>query len=112
MLSDESRPTARVLSDDVSPATREKRPVSRKKLKNLPLTSSHSKSGRPGEIFQLRGRYHAIETPIILTKTANLAAKSETYSVGSALSRVRDQDMLIEPRRSLDSDERFVRINF
>src|SRR5205814_9961462 len=32
-----------------APATREKRPVSRKKLKNLPLTSSHSKSERPGE---------------------------------------------------------------
>ncbi|PYK81591.1 MAG: hypothetical protein DMF14_05325 [Verrucomicrobia bacterium] len=60
----------------------------------------------------MRGRYHAIETPIILTKTANLAAKSETYSAGSALSRVRDKDILIVPRRSLDSDERFVRINF
>src|SRR6266699_6140073 len=111
MLSDESRPTARVLSDDVSPATREKRPVSRKKLKNLPLTSSHSKSGRPGECSNCVTDIMRSKRQLFWRKRPISPQKAKHIRWGSALSRVRDKDILIVPRRSLDSDERFVRIN-
>src|SRR5438270_8671346 len=63
MLSDESPPTARVLSDDVSLARRERRLVSRKRLENLAPTSSCSTSA--SSEFSNCGRNRTIDSRII-----------------------------------------------
>src|SRR5438270_11292687 len=109
MLSDESPPTARVLSDDVSLARRERRLVSRKRLENLAPTSSCSTSAS-SEIFQLREKsYHRFSD--YFRRTANPAAKSETYLVGEALSRVCEH-VLNWSQRCLGGDGRLVRNKF
>src|SRR5438477_10094376 len=80
MLSDESPPTARVLSDDVSLARHERRLVSRKRLE-IPAPTSSCSTSASSEIFQLREKsYHRFS--VYFRRTANQPAKSETYLVG------------------------------
>src|SRR5437868_13458044 len=83
MLSDESPPTVRVLLDAVSPATREKRPVSRKRLAHLPPTSSHSRSARPGE-FSNCVKDRTIDLPIISEKRPIQLQRAKYILVGES----------------------------
>jgi hypothetical protein len=109
MLSDESLPIVRVLSDDVSLATREKRLVSRKRLENLAPISSRSRSAL-WETFQFRDKsYHQLSD--YFRRTANPTAKSETYMVGDDLSRA-CQRVMTRSKRRLVGDGRLVQNKF